>query len=268
MTVRLLGAAMGLAVALLVYAAFIEPNWLRVVSLNLPVQGLGRAFDGFRLVFLSDLHGRASVAGRPISELVSSLRPDLVVIGGDVVARRTGGVAPRWLSLLASEVPTVAVPGNHDHRHGDALAGLSRTVRVLKNTSMRLQRNGSSLWLVGCDDEKSGMADPAAALGGTGRPVILISHSPDVVLHPSVQAVSAVLAGHTHGGQVCLPFFGPVLTNSVLPRRTARGCSVVRGVRLVVTAGIGASYLPFRFLCRPELWLIVLRAERKRPESR
>jgi len=268
MRVRLVGAAMALALVLLAYAAFIEPNWLRVVRFTLAIEGLGRAFEGFRMVFLSDVHGRVSLAGRPICELVCSLQPDLVVIGGDVVAKRSGGVPPRWLSLLASKIPTVVVPGNHDVRHGDALSDLARGAIVLKNTSIRLQKNGSSLWLAGCDDEQSGRADPAAALGGTGRPVILVSHSPDVVLHPSVQTVSAVLAGHTHGGQICLPFFGALFTNSVLPKHTARGCSVVSGVRLVVTAGIGASYLPFRFLCRPELWLIVLRPERKTAGSR
>ena len=222
-----------------------------------------------RIVLLSDIH----VAGpdMPVARLrrivaqANALKPDLVALTGDYVSDKklrtatipsAAAVAP--FAGLKAPLGVHAVLGNHDHmRDGPAMAAaLERAgVTLLSNRSIDV----GPVVVAGVDDLVTGHADLAAALAGVGgtRPVILLSHSPD--LFPEVDArVAVTLAGHTHAGQIAPPLIGPIFTASRYGRRYAHGHVVERGRHLVVSAGLGTSILPLRIGAPPEILLVEL----------
>jgi uncharacterized protein len=217
-----------------------------------------------RVVLWSDLHlGNLATDGARLArivEQVNALRPDLVLLAGDMVAEyrpeapghAIGLVAP--LSRLRARDGVIAVLGNHDHGSDPAVvrAALQRAgVRVLANTAVRV----GPLVVGGLDDPASGHARPdrvRTALRRVGGVPVLLSHSPEV---PGGWR-GLVLAGHTHCGQVVLPIVGaPVQVTD--PRYR---CGIVRGPErvTVVGAGTGASDVPLRLGAPPELWVLTL----------
>lgn len=223
-----------------------------------------------RIVLLSDTH----VAGpdMPVARLrrivarANMLRPDLVALTGDYVsdkklrtATATSAAAVAPFAGLRGPLGVFAVLGNHDHRRGGPAmaAALQRAgVTLLSNRSVQ----AGPVIVAGVDDLVTGHADLAAGLAGVdgSKPVILLSHSPD--LFPKVDArVAVTLAGHTHAGQIAPPLIGPIFTASRYGRRYARGHVVEHGRHLVVSAGLGTSILPLRLGAPPEIVLVELR---------
>lgn len=260
--------AAGLLIAFIYWQATADPV---VRRLTIKVTDWPATAPPMRLVLMSDLH----VAGpeTPPSRLarvvaqVNALHPDLVLIAGDFVTeKRTAAtlygadaaIAP--LAALRPQIGTLAVMGNHDHwldsRAVHAALAKAR-ITILDNRAVRV----GPLAIGGVDDDSTHRADVAgtvAALGQRGGYAILLSHSPDIF--PAVPgSVPLVLAGHTHCGQIVLPLYGPLATAS--RHGTRFFCGVVRegGKRLVVTAGIGTSILPFRLGAPADLWVIELR---------
>lgn len=224
-----------------------------------------------RLVLMSDLH----VAGpeTPPSRLarvvgqVNALHPDLVLIAGDFVTeKRTAttlygadaAIAP--LAGLRPRIGTFAVLGNHDHwlDAKTVRATLAKArITVLDNRAVRV----GPLAIGGVDDDSTHHADLAgvvAAFARIGGVPVLLSHSPDIF--PALPAsVPLVLAGHTHCGQIVLPIWGPIATASRYGTRYFCGVVEEGGKRLIVTAGIGTSILPFRLGAPADVWVIELR---------
>ena len=168
-----------------------------------------------------------------------------------------------WLSRSS----IVVAPDNHDHWfEPDALRGaLERHgLRVLQNEAVKL----GPLIVGGVDDDYSGHDDVPATLAamdrlGPGIPLIL-SHSPDIV--PAVKRpVVAILAGHTHCGQIRFPFIGALTYVSQYGDRFACGDISDGGQRVFVGAGLGTSLLPLRYLTPPDAWLITLKPKDPRP---
>lgn len=226
--------------------------------------------EPLRVALLSDLH----VAGpdMPPARLarivaqVNALKPDLVLIAGDLVSDKRlsthrysedEAVAP--LGALRARFGIVAVLGNHDHWRDTA--GMRRAleanrVTVLSNSVVRR----AGLIIAGADDDYTGRADPAAlarAVEPLAGPIVTLSHSPDIV--PALPPrFGLVLAGHTHCGQIALPLIGRPATMSRYGDRFA--CGLIReGERtIVVGAGLGTSVLPVRIGAPPDLWLLTL----------
>lgn len=225
-----------------------------------------------RVALLSDLH----VAGpdmpperlRRIVEQVNALKPDLVLIAGDLVSDKRvsthrysedEAVAP--LGALRARHGVVAVLGNHDHwRNTTGMLRALEANRVTVLSNSVIARAG--LILAGVDDDFTGRADPAAlvrAVAPLTGPVVTLSHSPDIV--PELpERFGLVLAGHTHCGQIALPLIGRPATMSRYGDRFA--CGLIReGTRtIVVGAGLGTSVLPIRIGAPPDLWLLELTA--------
>lgn len=223
-----------------------------------------------RVALLSDLH----VAGPDmpparlarIVEQVNALKPDLVLIAGDLVSDKRvsthryseeEAVAP--LGGLRARHGVVAVLGNHDHWRNTA--GMLRAleanrVTVLSNSVTRR----AGLILAGADDDFTGRADPAAlvrAVAPLKGPVVTLSHSPDIV--PDLPArFGLVLAGHTHCGQIALPLIGRPATMSRHGDRFACGLIQEGNRTIVVSAGLGTSLLPVRIGAPPDLWVLTL----------
>lgn len=260
----LLGAS-GLAA----YASLFEPFDYELTETDVFVRGLPRAFEGFRIAQLTDVHHSRLVPlaeVRRVVELANSARADLVVLTGDYTTSRRRYVEPcaEALGNLRAPEGVWAVLGNHDHYTDAELTtrALSRQrIEVLSNANTTLRRGGEGLQLAGVDDWGWGKADWPRALKGVdpARPVVLLSHEPAVFDMPETRGLSLIISGHTHGGQICLPFIGAP-ARFLEQFRYLRGLFERDGTQLYVSRGTGMIGLPVRLGARPEVAVLTLRA--------
>jgi uncharacterized protein len=259
------GAAAGLAASLAVDAFLIEPALVEVTHHDLPIPDLPTAWEGSRVVHLSDLHygdPRSEKLFRWMVRTVNELEPDLVVITGDHILGSSWQVPPcaRYLAEIRSRHGILSVLGDHDFarrrrvpREGVVEGLAAAGVTLLRNEWVELD---GGLRVAGMDPNTRWVqqGDLAATLHGleeTG-PHLLLSHSPEVIPSAAARGVSMILAGHTHGGQVVVPFYGPPITMIRLHRRYASGWSALNATRMYTCRGL-ASHKSLRFLCRPEV---------------
>jgi predicted MPP superfamily phosphohydrolase len=202
---------------------------------------------------------------------VNAQHPDLILLAGDFVGSRR--VANRYytftqysyaeiaapLGRLRAPLGVYAVLGNHDYWRSGAhmKAALERAgIRVLVNEVLR----AGPVTLAGADDEHTERADIgriARAASGMPDPLLLFTHSPDLVPRLPPQ-FALVLAGHTHCGQIVLPLIGALASSSRYGERYR--CGVIHeGKRtIIVASGLGASVLPFRLGAPPDWWMVTL----------
>lgn len=257
--IHLIKSGLVIGPALLVWAVFVEPDMLEVKKYKVPLKGM----QGIKIVLLSDLH-LAPSHGKRLQKIVAAVNkqnPDVVLLGGDYVKghKRSTSMAAaaiaEGLAHLKAKHGIFVVPGNHDGWYGVQSIEQEfskRNLRLLKNENVVITVNGKSFHLAGLEDYYTGTPDMASALKNTKSPVILLSHSPDIF--PDVPpSVDLTLAGHTHGGQVKIPFWGAIITSSVYGTKYAEGKIRDGGKKMIVTKGIGTSLLPLRFNCRPEI---------------
>lgn len=270
----LLLAGLACATALIGWSVWFGPRRvvLRRRTLRLPRWPVELA--GLRVAVLADLHtGAPHVDEDKVARLVREInrtRADLVVLLGDYVDPTVAfgtSVSPEAvaaeLGRLRAPLGVVAVLGNHDWAHfGERMGRCLRDagVTVLENEALRV-RDG--LWVAGVGAETESRADPAAALAEVpaDEAVLLLSHNPDTFVRVP-DRVALTLSGHTHAGQVALPYLRAFYIPSRFGERFAQGHLVERGRHLFVSAGVGTSRLPVRFLAPPEI--VVLRLQPRR----
>ena len=257
-------------------AVVFEPKRLRAEKIRFPVQGLGAPLNGYRIAFLSDFHYPNCIDDEFIQRafaMAADFEPDLIVLGGDFIhcASReyvAGRPVPKMATAfgqLSAPDGVVAVLGNHDHWFNapgirDSLRSLN--IELLENRHLDIERGAAKLAVAGTGDFWEGEIDLKSAFGGIApeTPRILLQHNPDFAeVFPKGYRVDLQLSGHTHGGQVRLPF-GPAL---ILPTRYGNKyrAGLVQGPRhpVYVTRGVGVSSpIPLRFCCPPEVTLIEL----------
>jgi predicted MPP superfamily phosphohydrolase len=254
-----------------------EANSLETNSIELTLPRLPAAFDGFRIAQISDIHIEGgSMRDRlpKISRYVSSLKPDAIVITGDYTTH-----ADDWqedplaegLKPLEATYGIFGILGNHDQWNlGDDLgrgAQVARSAlkragaRELGNAAFAIERKGEKLWICGIDDWAKGKAD-LASVEATLPPqscAILLAHEPDFAdIAAPTGRFDLMLSGHSHGGQISLPFAGPVY----LPwggRKYPRGRYQVGGMTLYTNCGLGVIDVPLRVCARPEVTVFTLR---------
>jgi hypothetical protein len=230
--------------------------------------GLPPAFAGFTILFLTDLHldGLPGITAAILQRL-KGRNFDLCLMGGDIRMHTYGAIAPslrelrRLLAGISAANGIFGVLGNHDcieMAPDFEEAGML----MLINDSWRLERNGAAIWLVGVDDPHYYRShDVARAYSRV--PVdacsIFLAHSPEAYREAALHRASLYLAGHTHGGQICLPSGRPLFTNSRAPRFTAAGPWHYREMQGYTSRGAGASGAPLRFNCPGEITLLTLR---------
>jgi predicted MPP superfamily phosphohydrolase len=253
----------------LLYAFRIETDWLQVERVAVTIPQLSPDLDGFTIAHLSDLHLGPTESAADIRHAVNvtnALNPDLIALTGDFVYRSAEYAEPcaQELAALEASFGVVACLGNHDHWENASLIKQALTdvgISVLVNAGLSLA--GGGLWVGGVDDIWAGHPDLDAALDGasTGAAVILLAHEPDYADTVSKHGdVNLQLSGHSHGGQVRLPFIGaPVLP--YLGRRYPVGLYRIGKLTLYTNRGVGTIYPPIRFNCRPEVALITLATE-------
>lgn len=242
-----------------------------VTETVVPVRGLPEAFEGFRIAHVSDVHHGRLVSVeevRRVVALANGTGADLVALTGDYTTSLRRYVEPCAEALAELRAPegVWAVLGNHDHHTDGPLtreALARRGVNVLTNENTVLRRGADVLQLAGVDDWGWGKADFKRALEGvdTSRACVMLSHEPIAFDMAQTRGVSLILSGHTHGGQIYLPFVGSPVSR-LWPRhfRYMRGLYERDGDRLFVSRGTGVIGVPVRLGARPEV--AVLRLQR------
>ncbi len=247
---------------------------LRLAEITLSFARLPPAFDGYRILHLSDPHfdGNAGL-GEAAAALVRGLAVDLCAITGDFRFAHRGPFTERGVledvALLRDAISArdgvVATLGNHDpHELLEPLEELG--VRVLVNEGMALRRAGGRLWITGTDDvyrfyTEAARAALAAFPACEGDFGIALVHSPDLAVAAAAAKYDLYLTGHTHAGQICFPWGAPVVTHLRCEKSLARGLWRVGGLIGHTSPGLGTSALPIRLFCPGEATVLTLRRD-------
>jgi uncharacterized protein len=270
----LVGAVVLVAVAAVAWGWF-EAGWLRRRVVEVELEGLPPELDGLRIAHLSDFHlGIPSRGLRAVEEAVTWVagrRPDLVCLTGDLVSRRAG--LPRLEKLLAELGPCFIVLGNHDfadsrdpfsHRVDAEVIEAIEGNTLLGDDAIEIEVRGRRAQVVGVDPQTYAgrearpheLADPRADLR------ILLCHFPGIAHRIPPGAFHVVLAGHFHAGQIAVPFPGGRLRLAHLRAHDIEGIYRYGSTALHVSPGLGTTFVPFRFLARPEVTELVVRSAR------
>jgi uncharacterized protein len=253
----------------MLYGIYIEPNWFEVKEVSLQLPHLSPAFNGYRIVQITDLHVDRyfKLANlQVIAHKINDQHPDLVVLTGDYVSKgnveeAVGEIADNFRQILAPD-GILAVLGNHDYWTDAAAVTRNITkyqIKLLKNQTFMIHRGQAELAIAGLDDAWVGQPDLAAILKELGQRsgAILLAHEPDIADETAAtHQFDLQLSGHSHGGQIRLPY-----TDWVLPflgKKYPLGQYQVQDMIQYTNRGIGMGGIPMRFNCRPEITSFVL----------
>lgn len=270
-----LGATAGVA-ALAASTTLLEPNLPRVVLKEIALRRWPSQLDGFTIALLSDFHYDPYFSVHPLRRaigLVNALQPHLIALTGDFVsapmfgepARAAAAAEPCAELLRKMHAPhgLWAVLGNHDcytdsKRVSSALRAAG--IAVLTNQSVPIERDGARFWLGGVEDVLEESADVGATLRDvpSGEAVVLMAHEPDYADHVSAHPVDLQLSGHSHGGQIRVPYMRPFFLPE-LAKKYIWGLYKIHALTLYTNPGLGTVNLPLRMNCPPEITLLTLR---------
>lgn len=276
------------AAALFVWGFLIEPDRLVVRHYDLKLKNWERALDNFKIVAVSDIHGGSNFIDeekiRRITELVNEQQPDLIVLLGDFVSEEifdsrklkmpVATIAGALQNLKATQ-GVFAVIGNHDgyYNQRKVRSELEKVgIRVLENEIVSVSRGGAGFRLLGLPNSLSReipgseilsaedalkISDPA-----DGKLLILTHHPDDIADYQNricrTGDCHLFLAGHTHGGQIRIPFIGALIVPTNLGRHYAAGRFENDGAEFFITPGIGTSIIPARFNSPPEISVLTV----------
>ena len=253
------------------YARFVEPYHYWISETDVFIRDLPERFEGFRITQLTDIHHSRILGIDEIRRMVATAqqtKPDMFVLTGDYTTSYRRFIEPcaEALSTLNAPEGVWAVLGNHDHYTDPELTTRAlrrQRITVMDNFHTTLQRGPDSLQLSGIDDWTWNAVDWTRAFNGlkAGMPAVLLSHQPAVLDLPQTQNVSLILSGHTHGGQLRLPFVGAPAKFATKEMKYDRGLFSRGETQLYVSSGTGVIGLPLRLGVRPEI--AVLRLKRK-----
>lgn len=241
---------------------------LRTEQVEFTFDNLPAPFDGTRILFIADPHiDEIDGLEDKILTIAEGLEYDFCVLGGDYnfAYRQENGLAYLQMELLAEKLlqrsRVFGILGNHDRfrmaRHLQQIG-----VEMLVNENICLEKDGAEIYICGIDDCHYYGADDIklAAEGITnGHFKIMLSHSPEKYIEAGRAGFSFFLAGHTHGGQVCLPGGTAIVTCATVPRKILKGKWRYNGMSGYTSRGAGASGIAVRFFCPPEITLITLK---------
>jgi uncharacterized protein len=279
------------------YAVYVERRWLRVTRTRLHFADLPPQLEGLRIALITDIHAGPLLPRRLLARVLAAAArewPDLVAVCGDLAdgghPERLPGALDQ-LARLRAPLGVHVVPGNHDHRNGidhwhrevarrPTLTDLTNAVRVLRVGAGAAAGAGADAGADrGADSDADGRADAARlCIAGVddlseGEPrldmlpprgerdfTILLAHQPDQAEHVrrASDDIDLVLSGHTHGGQVRLPWIGALVNSADRTDLYESGVRRRPWTQVYTSAGIGAVHLPVRFLARPELAVLTL----------
>jgi len=277
---RFLASAGGLGAlggGLASYATLVEPQRIRVRQFTVPIRDLPASLEGLRIVQVSDTHYGPFVSLGYLREVIrraNALAADLIVLTGDYVHRTPLAIGPgvQVLQGLQARLGVVGVLGNHDHWEGAASVreGFARaSIPLLDNRRQFLSRDslrpdaapGTGIGICGVGDLWEDEVRFDQALDGVPEevPRIVLAHNPDTAEQiPAGLRVDLMLSGHTHGGQLCVPGYGPPLVPSAFGQKYAGGWCAGPRCPVIVSRGVGMAILPVRLGVPPEIGEITL----------
>lgn len=234
-----------------------------------------RPFNGWKIAVVSDLHGAEfGKDNKKLIDLVRAERPDMIAVTGDLIDSDEIDVAAKTVKGLMTVAPCYYVPGNHESRAAEDYEILEEKLRecgtvVLRDRAVRLKKDGEEILIAGLEDPEFTEKDPAlqpallqakvGKLGLSGGYSILLSHRPEAFDAYVDADADLVLCGHTHGGQVRLPFVGGVIApnQGFFPKYDA-GKFSRRDTTMIISRGLGNSVIPVRINDRPEIAVVEL----------
>jgi uncharacterized protein len=241
----------------------------RIRQHEIAISGLPATFDGYRIAQISDLHCGPFADGARVDRwvgAVNGLDADLVAVTGDLIASGATFVPVVAASLgkLRARDGVFACMGNHDYfTEGEEMAvALERAgLTLLRNRGVEVRREGGGLYVAGVDDTWTKRDDLDAALAGrpAGAPVLLLAHDPALFPEAAGRGVALTLSGHTHGGQLGVPFFAKRFNLARTITRFTTGLYQIGAATLYVTRGLGTTGLPIRLSVPSEIALLTLR---------
>ena len=268
------GGAAALAGA---YAIAIEQFHIHLRRLDLCFANLPPAFDGYTILHFSDLHlTKLGLLERRLMNLISAREVDACLITGDITQDpRASDLFRRVCSVIRRRDTILAVLGNSEHKPWLETPALVEALsfegmRLLVNSTDTIRRGDDSITVVGVDDAYTHHDDIDAAFRGVDPKgfIIFLTHCPSLAPQGIERGADLILAGHTHGGQVRLPFLGPLWTHMRANKNLNDGLYTPDRLRrtpkhpiLFVNRGVGTSKLHIRFLCPPEIVYITLRRD-------
>jgi len=267
---------------LFVLVVLIDNVTIHTTLTRVTIKDLPKSFDGYRIVQVSDLHN--NVYGMGQSYLLAKIRearPDAIVVTGDLIDRNTKNVdnAMLFINGAVDIAPVFYVTGNHEASVGKQYKELvlrmnEAGVTFLDNDAVTVISEEDVITLAGVRDPAFDWSKPdakivddeikkALAEVSDTQVTVLLSHRPELIKTYSENGIDLVLTGHAHGGQVRLPFIGPIYSPSqgLFPKYTS-GLYEEDGTKMYVSRGIGNGIAPLRFNDGPELAIIVLTKER------
>jgi predicted MPP superfamily phosphohydrolase len=257
------------------YSLKVEPGWIDVENVEIRLPNLPVAFSGFCITQISDIHFGGWMNRERLADVVDltlDTKPDLIVVTGDHVdgeqwTSELDAVVDGYvveMSRLGTKYPTLGILGNHDHWTD---AGKVRELLVrsnileLKNDVYSIEKGGGQMHIAGVDDIWLGydrMDEVLAKLPDSG-PAILLAHEPDYAdTSAATRRFDLQLSGHSHGGQIVVPFSGPVLTPH-LGVKYPSGLYRVGDMWQYTNRGVGMIGLGVRLNCRPEITVFTLK---------
>ncbi|MFK2824837.1 metallophosphoesterase [Bacillus sp. B190/17] len=269
----------GLAGSGYLYSRFIEPKRLQIRELDISHELIPHAFHNKRIVQFSDTHLGFQYTLEQLNkhvEKINSLRPDFIFFTGDLLDR-PDHYGPSETNLTISVLQKLKAPfgkfavyGNHDHGgYGTNLYELIMEAggfHLLRNHSFELNHLNESIYLLGIDDASLGQPSFSQTKRNVkdGRYLILLSHAPDLAGEAADAGIHLQLSGHSHGGQIQLPWYGALYTPPYA-EIYKEGRYEIKGktpLTLYVNRGLGTTRLPFRFLSVPEITVFTLKSLR------
>ena len=256
---------------LLLGYSFLEPFWIEEKKIIFPSADVPAAFDGYKIVFVSDIHYGPFFSldrVRSLVDRINAQNPDLVLLGGDYVHRDARYIKPCFeeLARIKAMDGVFGVLGNHDHWEEAELtrSEMKRAKIVdLDNNAVWVSKNGDKIKLGGIGDffEDKQIIEPTVKDVSENDFVLLVSHNPDPVETLPPNIIDLVLSGHTHGGQVS--FFGlwAPLIPSMYGQKYRTGIVKTDATTVIISNGIGTITPPVRFFVRPQLLIIELKKE-------
>jgi len=254
------------------YSKYIEPKWIQISNHRIKHPLIPKSFHQFKIVQFSDTHLGFNFSLNHFSKVLKEiqlLEPDLIIFSGDLIddflSFNQLYETEALLKSLSAPFGKYAVYGNHDHGgYGTEKYSILMErsgFQILHNDSVYItQQNGEKIGLIGIDDAMLGRPNLLRATRNIQNQTynILISHAPDIADQAVIHPIHLQLSGHSHGGQVQIPFFGPLITPPYAENYVEGFYKINENYLLYVNRGLGTTRLPYRFLSRPELTIFQL----------
>jgi uncharacterized protein len=263
--------SVGTSSSIYYYAHNIEPSMLQITEHTITHKAIPKGFNGFKIVQFSDTHLGFNYNLDQFEQLITkinTLDPDVIFFTGDLMDAPNQYPNPQEITPILKRLNApfgkFSIYGNHDH--GGYGSDIYKTIMVesdfsiLQNQANKLNLlDGSEMYILGLDDAMLGKPDITSMMAGVPDESykILLCHEPDLATQAQFHGIQLQLSGHSHGGQIQIPFIGPLVTPP-LAEKYHEGFYDLGNLTLYVNRGIGTTRLPFRFLSQPEVTVFQL----------